>query len=56
MRQAGLAITRTLDLRVDAKVMRYPERYSDPRGADMWNRVMALKAVLDRSAAEQTAA
>jgi DNA polymerase I len=51
MRQAGLAVTRTLDLRVDAKIVRYPERYFDPRGVDMWNRVMLLKAALDRSAA-----
>jgi hypothetical protein len=51
MRQAGLAITRILDLRVDAKIVRYPDRYSDPRGLDMWQRVMALRAELDRNAA-----
>ncbi len=51
MHQAGLAITRTLALRVDAKIVRYPARYSDPRGVDMWNRVMGLKAALGRTAA-----
>jgi hypothetical protein len=51
MRQAGRAITRTLDLRVDAKIVRYPDRYGDPRGVDMWNRVMALRAALSRTAA-----
>jgi hypothetical protein len=51
MRQAGLAITRTLELRVDAKIVRYPDRYGDPRGVDMWNRVLALKATLYSAAA-----
>jgi hypothetical protein len=51
MRQAGLAITRTLELRVDAKIVRYPDRYGDPRGVGMWNRVLALKATLYSAAA-----
>jgi len=51
MRQAGLAITRTLELRVDAKIVRYPDHFSDPRGVDMWQRVMALKAALEQAAA-----
>jgi DNA polymerase-1 len=29
-------------LRSDAKVIRYPDRYSDPRGEVMWSKVMEL--------------
>jgi DNA polymerase-1 len=34
----------THELRTDAKIIRYPERYSDPRGAAIWERVMQLLA------------
>jgi DNA polymerase I-like protein with 3'-5' exonuclease and polymerase domains len=30
------------ELRTDAKIIRYPERYSDPRGAAMWAHVVEL--------------
>jgi DNA polymerase I-like protein with 3'-5' exonuclease and polymerase domains len=29
-------------LRTDAKIVRYPDRYMDNRGAEMWNRMMRL--------------
>jgi DNA polymerase I len=32
------------ELRTDAKIVRYPERYSDPRGAPFWDRVLELLA------------
>jgi DNA polymerase-1 len=32
----------THELRTDAKIVRYPERYSDKRGAAIWDRVMQL--------------
>jgi DNA polymerase-1 len=32
----------THELRTDAKIIRYPERYSDPRGAAIWERVLQL--------------
>ncbi len=34
----------THELRTDAKIIRYPERYSDPRGAAIWDRVLLLLA------------
>jgi DNA polymerase I len=34
----------THELRTDAKIIRYPERYSDPRGDATWNRVLELLA------------
>jgi DNA polymerase I len=42
MRQAGIAVTGGLEIRTDAKVVRYPDRYVDPRGAEMWDRVLGL--------------
>ena len=32
------------ELRTDAKLVRYPDRYGDTRGAVMWDRVMRLIA------------
>jgi DNA polymerase I len=32
------------ELRTDVKFVRYPERYSDPRGDEIWARVLALLA------------
>jgi hypothetical protein len=37
---ASEAVTGGLPLRVDAKVYRAGERYSDPRGVPMWNRIV----------------
>jgi hypothetical protein len=34
----------TLELRTDAKIVRYPDRYSDKRGEQMWARVLELLA------------
>jgi len=31
----------TYELRTDAKIVRYPDRYSDPRGIEIWNWVLA---------------
>jgi hypothetical protein len=32
----------TLELRSDAKIIRYPDRYTDPRGDAIWAHVMEL--------------
>ena len=38
------------ELRTDAKIVRYPDRYTDKRGADMWAEVMnKLAAYLKRA-------
>jgi hypothetical protein len=42
MAQASRAVTGRLTLRVDARLVSWPDRYQDPRGADMWDRVMRL--------------
>ena len=49
MRRASRAVLNSapgsnLELRTDATIIRYPDRYSDPRGVEVWNRVLALLA------------
>ena len=39
----------THELRTDAKIIRFPDRYTDPRGAEIWDRVTEL---LDRQRQE----
>jgi hypothetical protein len=39
----------THELRTDAKIIRYPERYSDKRGEAIWGRVMQLLAAYTAS-------
>jgi hypothetical protein len=40
MAEASRTVLPGFELNSDAKVIRYPERYSDKRGAEMWMRVM----------------
>ena len=42
MTGAGEAVTGGFPVRTDATVVRYPDRYMDEGGQDMWDRVMAL--------------
>jgi DNA polymerase family A len=42
MREASRIVLGGFELGTDAKVIRYPERYMDERGATMWERVMKL--------------
>ena len=34
----------TFELRTDAKIIRYPDRFTDPRGAELWETVLKLLA------------
>jgi len=42
MRAASAIVLGDFELTSDAKVIRYPERYSDKRGATMWDAIMRL--------------
>lgn len=42
MQQASAAVLDGFKLESDAKIVRYPERYMDERGTQMWNTVMEL--------------
>lgn len=45
MQRAARIVTGGVAIGTDAEIVRYPDRYTDPRGVDMWRRVVAL---LDR--------
>lgn len=47
MREASEAVLPGFPLRTEAQIVRYPERYSDPRGAEVWTVVERLLAVHD---------
>ena len=42
MTKAGRAVTGGLDIRTDAEIVRWPDRYKDERGRAMWEKVMSL--------------
>ena len=42
MAEASKFVLAGFELRTDAKSIRYPDRYQDPRGTEMWNRVVEL--------------
>jgi hypothetical protein len=42
MREASRLVLGGFELGTDAKIVRYPDRYMDERGAVMWDRVMKL--------------
>jgi DNA polymerase I-like protein with 3'-5' exonuclease and polymerase domains len=44
MHLAGLHVTGGLPIRVDTQLVRHPDRFADPRGARMWQRVRELLA------------
>jgi len=48
MREASETVLSGFSLRADAKVVRYPDRYSDERGRHMWDLVDGLLHELDQ--------
>jgi DNA polymerase I len=42
MREASRVVLNGFELGTDAEIIRHPDRYADPRGAVMWDRVMKL--------------
>jgi hypothetical protein len=53
MREASCIVLGGFELGTDAVIVRYPERYMDERGKDMWEKVMRL---LDEAEAESAVA
>jgi DNA polymerase I-like protein with 3'-5' exonuclease and polymerase domains len=51
MAEASRAVLGGFELGSDAKIVRYPDRYVDPRGAVMWNRVCQLLEIEERKIA-----
>ena len=48
MSEASKAVLAGFELTTDVKVVRWPDRYADPRGQEMWNRVCNLVAAEER--------
>ena len=42
MAEASRIVLAGFELRTDATIVHYPNRYADPRGAVMWDRVLKL--------------
>jgi hypothetical protein len=51
MAEASRAVLSGFEIRTDAHVVRHPDRYMDPRGAVMWDRVMRLVEIEEREGA-----
>ena len=51
MAEASRVVLGGFELRSDAKIVRYPDRYSDPRGVRMWDMAMAIVAELQQAEA-----
>jgi hypothetical protein len=51
MSRAGRAVTGGLDVRTDAEVVRWPDRFMDKRGAAMWERVVGMLSAEVKEAA-----
>ena len=50
MRETSRIVLDGFELTSDVHVVRYPDRYSDPRGEVMWDRVMKLLSKAEASA------
>jgi DNA polymerase I-like protein with 3'-5' exonuclease and polymerase domains len=50
MHEASEIVLPGFPVRTDAKIVRYPDRYTDPRGEAMWNKVMQALATLKAGA------
>ena len=43
------------ELRTDVNIVRHPDRYSDPRGVEVWEKVLGLLAALKDQQKEKAA-
>jgi DNA polymerase-1 len=48
MERAGEVVTGGLPVRVEPKIIRWPDRYSDPRGVVVWDKAMSALGELER--------
>jgi DNA polymerase I len=51
MSNAGRTVTGGLEIRTDAEIVRWPDRYMDERGEVMWNKVITVLNRTERAAA-----
>ena len=53
MTEASRAVLGGFDLATDVKIIRWPDRYEDPRGRRMWQRVTELVAAVEHNRGER---
>jgi hypothetical protein len=53
MAEASIFVLAGFELGTDVKVVRWPDRYADPRGEVMWNRVCSLVAAVEGELLQQ---
>ena len=51
MEQASRVVLDGFAIRSDVELVRYPDRYADPRGAEMWQTVLELLGKIDKEVA-----
>jgi DNA polymerase I len=56
MQRASRIVLNTHELRTDAKIIRYPDRYSDKRGDKIWDEVIELLVKCEQKAAAREVA
>ena len=42
MREASQIVLNGFEIRTEAKLVRHPDHYSDPRGERMWQEILSL--------------
>jgi hypothetical protein len=47
MGEASRVVLAGFEIRTESKIVRYPDRYADERGQEMWDRVMKIIEELD---------
>jgi hypothetical protein len=52
MSRASMDVLDGFEIGTDAKLIRWPDRYSDPRGEKMWERIMSLLEQIEGQAAQ----
>jgi len=45
MTKASLVVTGNVPIRTDAKIIRFPDRFVDEEGVDMWNLVVQMAGI-----------
>ena len=55
MAEASRIVLAGFELNTDVKIVRWPDRYMDPRGVEMWNRVCKLTAASEPQHSERLA-
>ena len=54
MAEANRLVLSGFELRSDARIVRHPDRYSDPSGEQMWNTVQSILSARQQALCQET--